>query len=166
MHLDTETLCGQRDLRLQLVVDVLSVGEEIVELVASDDRAQARHCDALAGEPKVVHSDDGLDRVVHPEVDDGVDLQGDVVGRDRRLGGNVDHLDPEVHLDDPVDCRNAEDQARALGLRTDPPETEEHRPLVLGHHRQERTKGDHHDDRQDDYACDDPANEVARGQNA
>ncbi len=147
MHLDAETLGRQRDLRLQLVVDVLSVGEEIVELVAPDDRAQARHGDALAGEPEVVHSDDGLDGVVDPEVDDGVDLQGDVVGRDRRLRGNVDDFDPEVHLDDPVDCGNAEDQARSLGLRTDAPETEEDRPLVLGHHRQERTEGDHHDDR-------------------
>jgi hypothetical protein len=60
-------------------------------------------------------------------------------------GGYVDHLDPQVHLHDSVDSGNAEDQAGALGLSTDAPEAEEHRPLVLGHNCHERTKGERHD---------------------
>ena len=92
------------------------MGEEIVELVAPDDRAQARHRDALARKPEVVDAHDGPHRIGDPEVDDGVNLQGDVVGRDRRLRGDVDHFDAEIHLDDSVDPGDAHDEARAFGL--------------------------------------------------
>ena len=68
------------------------------------------------------------------EVDHRVHVDGDVVLGDDRLGRDVDHLDPERHLYQPVDNRDAEDHARALGLGTNVAEPEEHRPLVLGHH--------------------------------
>ena len=166
MHLDPEALGRQGDLSLQLVVYVLAVCEEVVELVAPDDRAQAGHGDALARQAEVVHADDGLYRVGDPEVDDGIDLQRDVVGRDGGLGGNVDHLDTEIDFDDPVNSRNAEDEPGALGLRANPSETEEHRPLVLGDNRQQRAKHDDRDEGEYDHASDDPADQGIGRQNA
>jgi len=83
----------------QLVVHVLAVHEEVVELVAADDRAQARHGDSLAGEAEVVHPDNGLDRIHHLEVDDRVDLDGHVVLRYDCLWRDVDDLDAKRDLD-------------------------------------------------------------------
>ena len=115
--------------------------EQVVELVAADDRPQARHGDALAGEAEVVHAEHGLDRVDHLEVDHGVDLDGDVVLGDHRLRRDVHHLDPQRHLDQPVDDREPEDHPGSLGLGPDVAEAEEHRPLVLGHHPDRRPTG-------------------------
>ena len=74
---------------LEAVVQLLALGEELVQGGLPEDRPQRRLGQLLGGIEVVRHLHDRLRRVHDVEVDDRVDLDGDVVPRDHVLRGHL-----------------------------------------------------------------------------
>ena len=118
----------QRD--LQLGVDAVPLRQQLIELVAADDRPQRGLGDELRrGEPvaNLDHRGRGVDDLEERHCVDG---RGDVVLRDHRLRGHGHRDDLQVGLHHSVDDRDDEEHTGSLGtLRAT--EAEDHAPLVL-----------------------------------
>src|SRR5208337_2832688 len=130
-HLDAPRLGVQVEYLLEALVDLLPVGEELVELGLAEDAPERGLGELARGIEVVLHVDDGLHGVYNPEVDDGVHLDGDVVLRDHVLGGHVVDHGPEGHLDHPVDDGYEDDEARPLGLAQHAAEAKDYPTLVF-----------------------------------
>ena len=118
----------QRD--LQLGVDAVALLQQLVELMAADDRPQGGLGDELRRAVPVANLDDRGRGVDDLEERDRVDGCGDVVLGDDGLRGDRHGDDLEVGADEPVDDRDDEEHSRALrALRATEPE--DHPPLVL-----------------------------------
>jgi hypothetical protein len=112
-------------------VELLAVGEDVVELDLAEDGAEGG-LGELRGLVDVVGDlDDGLGGVEDAEGDDGVDLEGDVVAGDDVLRGDLHGLLAQADADDLVEGAEDEDDAGALGGLADAAEAEDDGALVL-----------------------------------
>ena len=109
---------------------IFSLGEQLVEGVLAEHRAQRGLRDLRGGDHEVLELHDRRFRVDDPEVGDGVDTRRNVVLRDHFLGRDVECDRAQVDLDDPVDDRNQERDAWAFRFE-EAPEAEDHAALVL-----------------------------------
>ena len=130
-HLDPPRRRGLVDDRLQDRVDLVALGEELVEHVLSQDRAERRLRDLRRRDHVVLDLDDRRVRLDDAEVRNGVDPHGHVVLRDHFLRRHVQRHGAQVDLHHAVDDRDQEEDARTLGVRQKPAEAEDHAPLVL-----------------------------------
>src|SRR5439155_16965212 len=101
------------------------------EVGLAEDAAQRRLGEETGGVEVVLHVHDRLHRVYDAEVDDGVDLQADVVLGDDVLGRHVQHHRAQADTRHPVDGPGDEDESGPLGLGQKLPEAEDDPPLVL-----------------------------------
>jgi len=116
---------------LDALIELLSVGEESVEIDLAEDGAEGG-LGELGGLVDIVGDfDDGLGGVDDAEGDDGVDLEGDVVAGDDVLCGDFHGLLTEGDADDLVDGADDEDEAWALGGALHAAEAEDDAALVL-----------------------------------
>ena len=93
------------------------------------------------------------DRVVgldDPEVGDGVHPHGNVVLRDHLLRRDVQRDGPQIDLDHAVDDRDQQEDSRALRVRQEPAQAEDHATLVLARDLDRREEDQQDDDEYDD----------------
>src|SRR5216117_3591533 len=145
---------------LELLVDLVTRREEVVELDLAEDAPERRLRDLRGRVEIVLHRDHRPLRVHDAEVDDRADLERDVVACDHVLGRDVEGDGLEAHFDHPVDERHEQDESRAVplpaGVEDRPraaPEPEDDGPLVLAEDLRERAdeeddRKDHHEDQQ------------------
>ena len=97
----------------------------------TEHRAQRRLGDLGRRDHVVLDLDDRRLRVDDPEVGDGVDAHRHVVLRDHLLRRDLQGDRAQVDPDHPVDDRDQDEEAGALGLGQEPAEPEDDSPLVL-----------------------------------
>ncbi len=136
LHLDDRDLDPPRrgclvDDRLEDLVDLVALGEQLVEDVLPEHRPERRLRDLRRRDHVVLDLHDRGLRLDDPEVGDGVDAHRDVVLRDHLLRRDVERHRPQVDLHHPVDERDEEEEARALRLGEQPAEPEDDAALVL-----------------------------------
>ena len=148
-HLHAPGLGRLVDDLLQLFVEPLALGEQLVELGLAEHRAQRGLGDLRGGEQEVFDLDDRLGRVDHAEVGDRVDAGRHVVAGDHLLRRDVERHRAQVDLDHPVDERDQQDQPRAL-LGDQAAEPEDHAAFVLAQHPHRGAEGDQPEDHEDD----------------
>ena len=116
----------------QDLVDLLALGQHVVEEDVADHRAEGRRRDVLEGAFEVLDLDHAPVGVDDPPVDQEVDADRRVVLGDARLARDLDELLAQVDPDAALGDRHDEHPARAFDLvRTGPAEGEDEEPLVL-----------------------------------
>ena len=106
LHPDTPGfLGGGVDDLLELGVDLVPFGQQLVQVAVADHRSQRRLGDLGHREGVVLHVDERLDRVDDPVVDDRVHPHRDVVAGDALLAGHGRRDDLHVDLAQPVSER-------------------------------------------------------------
>ena len=141
---------------LQDLVDLVALGEQLVERVLTEHGAQGGLRDLARAHEVVLDRDDGRARIDDAEVDDGRDTYGDVVLGDDVLRGHLQRHDPQVDAHDPVDHGDQQEETRSGGAALEPSETEDHTSLVLAQHLDGRREHEHEQHEQDyDNADDD-----------
>ena len=111
-------------------VDLLPVGEQLVQLDLAQHRAQRRLGKLARGVEVVLDLDDRLGRVEHPHVEHRVHLDRDVVPGDDVLRRDVERHDAERDALQRGKAQRHEDQPRSLGAPV-PAQEERHAALVL-----------------------------------
>src|SRR6202035_3944200 len=104
---------------LDALIEVVAVGEDLVEVDFAEDGAEGGLGDLRGLVDVVGDFDDGLDRVDDAKGDDGVDLEGDVVAGDDVLRRDFHGLLTEGDADDGVDGAEDQNYAGAGGVVTD-----------------------------------------------
>ncbi len=165
LHLDDADLDapGRRRLvddPLQDLVDLVALGEQLVEHVLTEHRPQRRLGDLRGRDHEVLDLYLRGVRVHDPEVGDGVHADRDVVLRDHLLRRHVERDGAEIDLRHLIDERDDQEQARALGNREQPTQSEDHAALVLPRDLdgQEQEQHDDHDD-----CCDHDQRDIHQG---
>jgi len=64
---------------LDVLVELVALGQNLVEFVLAEHRAQGGLSQLAGGVHKVLYGDDGLFRIDDPVIDHGIDPHGDVV---------------------------------------------------------------------------------------
>ena len=128
---------------LQDPVDLVALGEQLVERVLAEHGAQGRLRDLRRGNEVVLDLRHRRLRIDDAEVGDRGHAHRDVVLGDDLLRRDRERDGAQVGLDHPVDQRHEQDQPRALGAREQPAEPEDHAALVLPQDTDRR--GDHED---------------------
>ena len=126
---------------LQDRVDLVALGQELVERVLAEDAPQRRLRDLRRRDHEVLDLHDRLLGVDDPEVGDRVHADRDVVLRDHLLRRDVQRHRPQVDADHLVDDRDQQEEARALRRRLQPAEPEDDAPLVLARHADRTRRG-------------------------
>ena len=112
-HLDAPGVGLRVEHALDVDVQLLALGEQLVELVLAEHRAQ-RGLRELAGRlEEVLDLDDRVLRVDDAEVDHRVHLHRDVVARDHVLRRHVEHDGAQVDAHHLLDARDDDDRAPA-----------------------------------------------------
>src|ERR1035437_6749817 len=116
---------------LDALVELVAVGEDLVQFDLAEDGAKGG-LGELRGLVDVVGDlDDGFDRIDDAQGDDGVDLEGDVVAGDDVLRWNLHGFLAEADADDGVHRAEDEDDAGTGGVVADAAETEDDGAFVL-----------------------------------
>ena len=136
---------------LQLLVELLALGQQRVQVGLAERGTQRGLRDLRRGLQEALDLDDGGVGIDDAEVDDGVDAGGDVVARDDVLRRHVERHRAQRDAHHAVDRGDEQDEPRALGV-DHPAEPEDHRALVLAQHADRRggqgeAHGQDHDDR-------------------
>src|SRR5829696_3633128 len=116
---------------LELLVYGFPVGQEVVEILLAEYAPQGGLAYLAGCQNVVLYLDDALVGVHHPEVDHRGHAGGDVVAGYEVLRRDIQGDGPQAHLDHPVNRRNQDEEARALGSPLHPTEPEDDAPLVL-----------------------------------
>ena len=115
---------------LDVLVELVALGEHLVQLVLAEHRAQRGLCQLAGGHVIVLHLNDHALRIDHPEVDHRVDLDRDVVARDDVLARHIHDDRAQVHPHHLLHDRDDDHQSRPLHL-PEAAEQEHHAPLIL-----------------------------------
>jgi len=115
---------------LQFLVDLVPLGQNLVQLGLADDVAQRGLGDQRGGPEVVEDLDHRIVGIDHPEVDNGVHADRHVVARDHLLRGNVHRDHAQVYFDHAIHDWDDEEQAGPLSA-DQPAEAEDHAPFVL-----------------------------------
>src|SRR5688572_3508766 len=142
LHLDsgdfhTPGLCLLIDDPLQVCIDLLPLRQQVVELALPQHAAQRRLRHHRRGVQVVFDLDDGSFLIYDAKIDDGVDLDGDVVLRNDVLRRDIHGDGPQTDADQLVDERDDNDDAWTIPAhepagQTAP--TEDDGPFVLSQH--------------------------------
>jgi hypothetical protein len=116
---------------LQDRVDLLAFGEELVELVLAQHRAQRRLRDLRGRHHEVLDLDDRGLRLDDPEVGDRIHAHRHVVLRDHFLWRDVERDRSQVDPDHSVDDWDQDEEAGALRFGEQPAEPEDDAAFVL-----------------------------------
>src|SRR5262245_16708493 len=136
-HLDAPRVGLRIEDLLDIEVELVALGEQLVELVLAEHRAQGGLRELARRLEEIRYLDDRLLRIHHAEIDDRVHLHRHVVARDHILARNVQHHGAQVHAHHLLDAGHDDDEARSL----DPPEAAEQEhdaALVLAQDAQRR----------------------------
>ena len=112
-------------------VDLVALGEQLVEHVLTQHVAQRRLGDLRRRDHEVLDLDDRARRLDDPEVRDRVHPNRHVVLGDHLLWRHVERHRPQVDPHHLVDDRDQEEEARSLGRSQQPAEAEDDAALVL-----------------------------------
>src|SRR6187402_412367 len=116
---------------LHTAVQGVAMGEEFIEIDFAENTAE-RGLRKLEGLVDVVaHLDYGQHRIDHPQRQDGVDLERNVVAGDDILRWDLHRFLPETHTHDLVERTEDEDDTGAGGVLADAAQTEDNGPLIL-----------------------------------
>ena len=99
---------------LQLLVQPVALGQQIVELRLSEHAAQRGLRELRRGVDVILDLDDGPARIDHAEIDDRIHLHRDVVARDDVLRRHVVDDGAQADAHDAIDRPEDQDDARAL----------------------------------------------------
>ena len=147
-HLHTPGFGLIVDNHLQLAVDLIPLGQEIVQFALPHHRAQGGLGYLLGRHQIVDHIHHRGFRVQDTEVADRIDFDGHVVFGDGFLGGHVQRDHTGIHQHHPIDNRNQKEETRSSG--TDhPAQTEDHPPLVFSHNADRRSQNPESDQNKD-----------------
>jgi len=138
------------DDRLEALVDLVALRQQLVEVDLAQHAAQGRLGDLRGRDQVVLDLHDRLRGVDDAEVRDGVDLHGDVVPGDDLLRRDVQRHGPQVDLHGLVDEGDEDEEPRPLDA-DQAPEAEHHAALVLPGHLHRGEQEDQPDDEQDDH---------------
>src|SRR5215510_3056791 len=136
-HLDAPGIGLRVEDALDVEVELLPLGEHLVELVLAEHRAQRGLRELVRRGEEIFDLDDRLLGVDHPEEHDRVHLDRHVVARDDVLARHVEDDDPQVDLDHLLDPAHDEHQPGPLDL-PEPAEHEDDAALVLAQDAQAR----------------------------
>jgi hypothetical protein len=125
-------LSGLVDDLLEMGVDLIPLGQQLVHVAVADHRPQRRLSHLGHREGVILHVEDRLDRVHDPVVDHGVHLERDIVPGDGLLGRHRRRDDLHVHLAEPIRDRVHPGQARLADARQQPAPAEDDASLELG----------------------------------
>src|SRR5215831_15347910 len=115
-HLDPPGVGLRVEDALDVEVELLPLGEHLVELVLAEDRPQRGLGELIRRGEEVLDLDDRLLRVDHAKEHDRVHLDRHVVARDDVLARHVEDDDPQVDLDHLLDAAHDEHEPRPLDL--------------------------------------------------
>jgi hypothetical protein len=121
-HLDAPGVGLLVEALLDVLVEPLALGEQGVQLVPAEHRAQRRLRQLRGRFEEVGDLDHRPLRIDDAEIKHGIDLDRHVVAGDHVLAGHVHGDHPQIDTDDLLDERDDDDQPRPLDL----PETAEH----------------------------------------
>src|SRR5215217_9342285 len=116
---------------LELLVYSFSVGQEVVEILLTEDASEGGLAYLAGGQDVVLYLYDALVGVHHPEVDHRGYAGGDIVASDEVLGRNIQGDGPQFDLNHLVHQRDQDEEARSFGSPLHPTEPEDDPPLVL-----------------------------------
>ena len=116
---------------LEAGVELVPLREKVVERHLAEETPQSRLGQLGRGVDIILDLDHALERVDDPEVQDGVDLDRDVVLGDDVLRRDVHRDEPQADPDHAVDWGEHQDDPRALGLGKHSAQPENHAPLVF-----------------------------------
>ena len=152
-HLDAPVLRARVDRLAQDRVDLIAVREQLVHFGLAQHRPQRRLRELARGVEVVLDCHDSPVGRLHTHVQDGIDLDGDVVARDHVLGWDVDRHHAQRHLLHSCQHRGEKDQPRSLrGPET--AQQEVHAALVFAQHAQARKEIERdHTDRPEEYVA-------------
>ena len=142
---------------LQDLVDLVALGEQLVERVLAEHGAQGGLRDLARADEVVLDRDDCRPWVDDAEVDDGRDAHGDVVLGDDVLWRHLQRHDAQVDAHDPVDHGDQQEETRARRAALEASEPEDHTALVLAQHLDGRREHEHEQHEQDYDNADDDA---------
>ena len=131
------------------LVDLVALGEQLVERVLAEHRAQRRLGDLRRRDEVVLDLRDRGLRIDDAEVRHRGHPHGHVVLRDDLLRRDRQRDGAQVGLDHPVDERHEQDEARALRSREQAAEAEDDAALVLPQHADRRGDDEHGEDDED-----------------
>jgi len=97
---------------LNVVIELVALGQHFVEIVLAQHRAQRRLRQLAGGHPEILHLVDRAGRIDDPVVDHRVDLHRDVVLADHVLAGHVLGHGADIHAHHLLDEGDQDDQAR------------------------------------------------------
>ena len=129
-HLDAPGVGLHVQHLLQILVDLLALGQQLVQLVLAQNGPQGGLCQLRCGLHVVFDLNHGQLRVHHTGIHHGIHLDRDVVPGDHVLLGHVHHHGAQVHPHHLLNARNQDDQARPLDL-PEAPQLKHHAALVL-----------------------------------
>ena len=106
---------------LYVRIELVALGEHVIEFVPAENRTQGGLCQLAGGLDPIFHLDNGPFRIEDTEIDHRADLYGNVIPGNDILGGHIHHDGSQVHPNHFLDARDHDDQTRSLDL----PETAE-----------------------------------------
>ena len=116
---------------LELLIQPIALGEQIVELGLSQDAPERSLGELRRRVVKVLDRDDCLQRIHHAEEHHGVHLHRHVVARDDVLGRHVEDDRAQADPHDAIDGREDQHDARSFRLGQQFPEPEDDAAFVL-----------------------------------
>src|SRR5262249_10982818 len=134
-YLDAPGIGLRVEYALNVEIQLVALGEELVELMLAENGAQRRLRELARRLEEVRNLDDRPLRIYHPEIEHRVHFDGNVVARDDVLRRNVEHYDAQVDSDHLLNERNEHDEPRPLD-HPEAPEHEDHGALVLAEYPQ------------------------------
>src|SRR5213594_621660 len=150
-HLHAPAMGDLVELHPEVLVDLLALGEDIVEKDVADDGAERRRRDALDGRPEILDVQERIPRFENLLVDQEVDRDGRVVLRDAGLLRDLHEELAQVHsLRDKLDRRREQEYETWTANPLELAEREDHQALILGHDMHDRPQDEDRDDQDDD----------------
>ena len=128
---------------LDVEIELFTLGEHLVQSVLAEHRAQRRLRELARRHHEILHFDDRLLRIDDAEIDDGVDLDRNVVARDHVLARHIEHDGAQFDAHHLLDERHKDDQSRTLDL-PESAQLEDNAALVFAQNAQRRR--DEYDD--------------------
>jgi hypothetical protein len=119
------------DHQLKALVEPLAVGQQIVQIALSDDRAQRRLCHLGYSEWIVLDVDNRPHWIYHAEVNDSIHFDRDVVAGYAILRGHGHSDDLQVDLLQSICEGHHYGESRAANALADPAESEDQTALKL-----------------------------------
>src|SRR5438309_231728 len=150
--LDAPTMRYVVQLHAELLVDLLALGEDIVQGDVPDHGAERGGGDSLDGLPEVLDVQERVLRIDDLLVNEEVDRNRGVVFCDAGLLRDLHHELPKIHgLRDALDRGRQKEHDARSGDLLEAPESEHDEALILGDDVNDRSQ---HEDRDDDEYAD------------